>query len=65
MDYTAMCFAVLNGAESLPTDNITTSCPTPRRSAGWRRLAGLMSLTGGLGFIGGMERTPPDKLAPM
>lgn len=64
-DYPDVCFAVLNGAESLPTDNITSILPNAQE-IGWMAgaLAGLMSQTGVLGFIGGMELdTTKTKLA--
>ena len=55
-DYPDICFAVLNGADSLPTDNITSILPDADQigyMAG--ALAGLMTKTNVLGFIGGME----------
>ena len=64
-DYPDICFAVLNGAESLPTDNIMSMLPNAQE-IGWMAgaLAGLMSETGVLGFIGGMElETTKTKLA--
>lgn len=64
-DYPNVCFAVLNGAESLPTDNITSILPNADE-IGWMAgaLAGLMSQTKVLGFIGGMEiDTTKAKLA--
>lgn len=64
-DYPDICFAVLNGAESLPTDNITSILPNADQ-IGWMAgaLAGLMSETNVLGFIGGMEiDTTKQKLA--
>ena len=64
-DYPDICFAVLNGAESLPTDNITSILPDADEigyMAG--ALAGLMTKTNVLGFIGGMEiDTTKAKLA--
>lgn len=64
-DYPDICFAVLNGATSLPTDNITSILPDADQigyMAG--ALAGLMSKTNVLGFIGGMEiDTTKAKLA--
>ncbi|MPM68152.1 hypothetical protein SDC9_115083 [bioreactor metagenome] len=64
-DYPDVCFAVLNGKESLPTDNITSILPNAQE-IGWiaGALAGLMSETNVLGFIGGMELdTTKAKLA--
>jgi len=64
-DYPDICFAVLNGSESLPTDNITSILPNADEigyMAG--ALAGLMTKTNVLGFIGGMEiDTTKAKLA--
>lgn len=64
-DYPDVCFAVLNGSESLPTDNITSILPNADEigyMAG--ALAGLMTKTNVLGFIGGMELdTTKAKLA--
>ncbi len=64
-DYPDICFAVLNGSESLPTDNITSILPDADEigyMAG--ALAGLMTKTNVLGFIGGMEiDTTKAKLA--
>jgi basic membrane protein A len=64
-DYPDVCFAVLNGSESLPTDNIMSMLPDAQE-IGWMAgsLAGLMSESGTLGFIGGMELdTTKTKLA--
>lgn len=64
-DYPEICFAVLNGAKTLPTDNITSILPNADQ-IGWMAgaLAGLMSETKVLGFIGGMEiDTTKQKLA--
>lgn len=64
-DYPDVCFAVLNGAENLPTDNITSILPNADE-IGWMAgaLAGLMTKTNVLGFIGGMELdTTKAKLA--
>lgn len=64
-DYPDIAFAVLNGATTLPTDNITSILPDADQigyMAG--ALAGLMSKTNVLGFIGGMEiDTTKAKLA--
>lgn len=64
-DYPNVYFAVLNGNESLPTNNITSILPNADQIgylAG--ALAGLMSKTNVLGFIGGMELdTTKAKLA--
>jgi len=64
-DYPDIAFAVLNGSESLPTDNITSILPSADEigyMAG--ALAGLMTKTKVLGFIGGMEiDTTKQKLA--
>lgn len=64
-DYPNVCFAVLNGAEDLPTDNITSILPNADEigyMAG--ALAGLMTKNNVLGFIGGMEiDTTKAKLA--
>lgn len=64
-DYPNVDFAVLNGAETLPTDNITSILPSADEigyMAG--ALAGLMTKTKVLGFIGGMEiDTTKQKLA--
>ena len=64
-DYPAICFAVLNGAENLPTDNITSILPNADQIGALAgALAGLMSQTKVLGFIGGMEiDTTKQKLA--
>lgn len=65
VDYPEICFAVLNGAENLPTENIISILPNADQigyMAG--ALAGLMSQTKVLGFIGGMEiDTTKQKLA--
>ena len=64
-DYPDIAFAVLNGAESLPTDNIMSMLPNAQE-IGWiaGSLAGLMSKSAVLGFIGGMELdTTKTKLA--
>lgn len=64
-DYPDVKFAVLNGSESLPTDNIMSMLPDAQQ-IGWiaGSLAGLMSKTAVLGFIGGMELdTTKTKLA--
>lgn len=64
-DYPDVTFAVLNGSESLPTDNIMSMLPDAQE-IGWMAgsLAGLMSDSGVLGFIGGMELdTTKTKLA--
>jgi basic membrane protein A len=64
-DYPDIAFAVLNGAETLPTDNIMSMLPDAQE-IGWMAgsLAGLMSKSGVLGFIGGMELdTTKTKLA--
>jgi basic membrane protein A len=64
-DYPDIAFAVLNGAESLPTDNIMSMLPNAQE-IGWMAgsLAGLMSKSSVLGFIGGMELdTTKAKLA--
>lgn len=64
-DYPDICFAVLNGSDSLPTDNIMSMLPNAQE-IGWiaGSLAGLMSESGVLGFIGGMELdTTKTKLA--
>ncbi len=64
-DYPDIAFAVLNGSESLPTDNIMSMLPNAQE-IGWiaGSLAGLMSKNGVLGFIGGMELdTTKTKLA--
>lgn len=64
-DYPDICFAVLNGAESLPTDNITSILPNADQ-IGWMAgaLAGLMTENKVLGFIGAMEiDTTKRKLA--
>lgn len=64
-DYPEIAFAVLNGAETLPTDNIMSMLPNAQE-IGWiaGELAGLMSKSGVLGFIGGMELdTTKTKLA--
>lgn len=64
-DYPDICFAVLNGAESLPTDNITSILPNADQ-IGWMAgaLAGLMTESKVLGFIGAMEiDTTKRKLA--
>jgi basic membrane protein A len=64
-DYPDISFAVLNGAEDLPTDNIMSMLPNAQE-IGWiaGSLAGLMSKSGVLGFIGGMELdTTKTKLA--
>lgn len=64
-DYPDVHFAVLNGAEDLPTDNITSILPNADQigyMAG--AMAGLMSKTNVLGFIGAMEiDTTKQKLA--
>lgn len=64
-EYPDVCFAVLNGNEALPTDNITSVLPNADQIgylAG--AMAGLMSKSGTLGFIGGMELdTTKAKLA--
>ncbi len=64
-DYPDVKFAVLNGAETLPTDNIMSMLPNAQQ-IGWiaGSLAGLMSKSEVLGFIGGMELdTTKTKLA--
>lgn len=64
-DYPEVAFAVLNGAESLPTANIMSMLPNAQE-IGWiaGSLAGLMSKSNVLGFIGGMELdTTKTKLA--
>lgn len=64
-DYPDISFAVLNGSVSLPTDNIMSMLPNAQE-IGWiaGSLAGLMSESGVLGFIGGMELdTTKTKLA--
>jgi basic membrane protein A len=64
-DYPDICFAVLNGAEDLPTDNIMSMLPDAQE-IGWiaGSMAGLMSKSSVLGFIGGMELdTTKTKLA--
>lgn len=64
-DYPDIAFAVLNGAKTLPTDNISSILPNADE-IGWMAgaLAGLMSKTKVLGFIGGMEiDTTKQKLA--
>ena len=64
-EYPDVYFAVLNGNEKLPTDNITSVLPNADQIgylAG--AMAGLMSKTNVLGFIGGMELdTTKAKLA--
>ncbi len=64
-DYPEIAFAVLNGAEDLPTGNIMSMLPDAQE-IGWvaGSLAGLMSKSNVLGFIGGMELdTTKAKLA--
>ena len=64
-EYPDVYFAVLNGNEALPTDNITSVLPNADQIgylAG--AMAGLMSKSNTLGFIGGMELdTTKAKLA--
>lgn len=64
-EYPDVYFAVLNGNEALPTDNITSVLPNADQIgylAG--AMAGLMSKSNVLGFIGGMELdTTKAKLA--
>lgn len=64
-EYPEVYFAVLNGNEALPTDNITSVLPNADQIgyiAG--AMAGLMSKSNTLGFIGGMELdTTKAKLA--
>ncbi len=64
-DYPEIAFAVLNGIPALPTDNIMSMLPNAQE-IGWiaGSLAGLMSKSSVLGFIGGMELdTTKTKLA--
>ncbi len=64
-DYPNIAFAVLNGAKTIPTANICSILPNADE-IGWMAgaLAGLMSKTKVLGFIGGMEiDTTKQKLA--
>ena len=64
-EYPDVYFAVLNGNEALPTDNITSVLPDADQ-IGYLAgiIAGLMSKTNTLGFIGGMELdTTKAKLA--
>ena len=64
-DYPDIAFAVLNGNPALPTDNIMSMLPNAQE-IGWiaGSLAGLMSKSNVLGFIGGMELdTTKTKLA--
>ena len=55
-DYPDVCFALLNGAENIPTDNITAILPDADQ-IGWMAgaLAGLMSESNTIAFIGGTE----------
>lgn len=59
-EYPDIAFALLNGAENVPVEaanqNITSLLPNAQQ-IGWTAgaLAGLMSETGTIGFIGGME----------
>lgn len=66
-DYPDTCFTLLNGAEDVPTDNITSLLPNADQIgylAG--AMAGLMTESNVLGFIGGMEiDTTKAKLAGM
>lgn len=63
-DYPDIAFAVLNGSADLPTENIMSILPDAKQIgylAG--TMAGLMSQSKTLGFIGGMELdTTKDKL---
>lgn len=64
-DYPDIAFAVLNGSKDLPTDNIMSILPDANEIGAMAGvLAGLMSKTKVLGFIGGMELdTTKAKLA--
>jgi basic membrane protein A len=64
-DYPDVCFAVLNGATSLPTENIMSMLPNADQIGSIAGIiAGLMSKSNVIGFIGGMELdTTKSKLA--
>lgn len=64
-DYPDICFAVLNGSTELPTDNIMSMLPNADQIGSIAGIiAGLMSESNVIGFIGGMELdTTKSKLA--
>lgn len=64
-DYPDVCFAVLNGSTELPTDNIMSMLPNADQIGSIAGIiAGLMSESNVIGFIGGMELdTTKSKLA--
>ena len=64
-DYPSVYFAVLNGSESLPTANITSILPDANQIGSIAGIiAGAMSKSNVIGFIGGMELdTTKSKLA--
>lgn len=64
-DYPKVCFAVLNGSESLPTANIVSILPDANQIGSIAGIfAGVLSKTNVIGFIGGMELdTTKSKLA--
>jgi len=64
-DYPKVYFAVLNGSETLPTDNITSILPDAKQIGSIAGIfAGVLSKTNVIGFIGGMELdTTKAKLA--
>jgi len=64
-DYPDVCFAVLNGSTELPTDNIMSMLPNADQIGSIAGIiAGLMSKSNVIGFIGGMELdTTKSKLA--
>lgn len=64
-DYPDVAFAVLNGAISLPTDNIMSMLPDADQIGSIAGIiAGMMSQSNVIGFIGGMELdTTKSKLA--
>ena len=64
-DYPNVSFAVLNGATSLPTENIMSMLPNADQIGSIAGIiAGLMSKSNVIGFIGGMELdTTKSKLA--
>lgn len=64
-DYPDVCFAVLNGSTSLPTENIMSMLPNADQIGSIAGIiAGMMSKSNVIGFIGGMELdTTKSKLA--